>query len=469
VTTTAGTDGLPPAERRLAVLAIVIGLAGAVLNGVLTNVALPTIARDLQVSAAASIWVVNAFQLAVTVSLLPLAALGEIYGYRRVYIAGLAVFTIASLICAVSDSLAMLTTARVLQGLGGAGMMSVNVALVRFIYPQSQLGRGIGVTVMTVATMAAAGPSVAAAILAVAPWPALFLASVPLGLASLYLGIRWLPRTRRSPHRFDILSALLSAGTLGLLIAALDGMGHGESPPEIAAELVAAGALGYALVRRQRKLPMPLLPVDLFRVPIFALSVATSICSFAAQGIAFVLLPFYFQDVLGFGQVATGVYMTPWPIAGAVVAPIAGRLADRFPVGILAALGMGIMALGLFSLTLMPEHPGTIDIVWRMLLCGLGFGLFQSPNNRALITSAPKERSGAASGVISTARLLGQTTGTALVAVVFGLGVRHGMLFACHAAALLGSGFATVAAIASLFRLTAFGRGATPQPQRGGD
>ena len=460
-------DGLPPAERRLAMLAIVIGLSMAVLNGVLTNVALPTIARDLQVSAASSIWVVNAFQLAVTVSLLPLAGLGEVYGYRRIYIGGLAVFTLASLLCAGSSSLAMLTGARVLQGLGSAGMMSVNVALVRFVYPQSQIGRGIGITVMTVATLAAAGPTVAAAILAVAPWPALFLTSVPLGGLGLYLALRSLPRTRRAAHRFDASSAAMSAGTFGLLIAGLDGLGHGQSTPQMLLELAGSGLLGYALIRRQRRQAMPLLPLDLFAKPIFTLSVVTSLASFAAQGLAFVLLPFYFQDVVGLDQVATGLYMTPWPIAAGIMAPLAGRLADRFPVGILAATGMAVMAAGLLSIAVIPEHPSSLAIVWRMLLCGVGFGLFQSPNNRALILAAPRERSGAASGVISTARLLGQTTGAALVAVLLSRLQPHGMLYTCHAAVLLGVGFAAIAAVASLFRLGGTGGAHTPQAQHG--
>src|SRR5690606_8433822 len=159
-------DGLPPSRRRWAILAVSIGLVMAVLNTAISNIALPTIAEDLRASAAASVWVVNAFQLAVTVSLLPLSSLGDIAGHRRVYLVGLAVFTLASLACGMSDSLEMLVAARVLQGLGAAGVMSVNTALIRFIYPRAMLGRGIGLNVLLVATASAAGPSVPAAILA---------------------------------------------------------------------------------------------------------------------------------------------------------------------------------------------------------------------------------------------------------------------------------------------------------------
>src|ERR1035437_9909308 len=173
------TDGLPPAERRRAMSALVIAISISVLDSAIANIALPAIAKELMVSPSASVWVVNAYQLAVTVSLLPLSSLGDIYGYRRVYLGGLVLFTLASIACGMSTSLPMLVGARMLQGVGAAGIMSVNTALVRFIYPRAQLGRGVGTTALTVATSAAAGPTIAAAILAVAPWQMLFLVHAP--------------------------------------------------------------------------------------------------------------------------------------------------------------------------------------------------------------------------------------------------------------------------------------------------
>src|SRR5271169_614064 len=149
------TDGLPPRQRRRAMLTMTIAMAVSVLDGTIANVALPTIARDLAVTPAASVWVVNSFQIAVMISLLPLSSLGDIYGYRRVYGIGLTVFTAASLICALSTSLPMLVLGRALQGLGGAGLMSVNTALVRYIFPRSMLGRGMGFNALTVATSSA--------------------------------------------------------------------------------------------------------------------------------------------------------------------------------------------------------------------------------------------------------------------------------------------------------------------------
>ena len=183
-------DGVPMPQRMWAILTIGLGLTLAVLGGGIANVALPTIAREVQTSPANSIWVVNAYQLAVTVSLLPMSSLGEIYGYRRVYQIGLIVFTVASFFCALSTSLPTLIVARMIQGFGAAGIMSVNSALIRFIYPRRWLGRGVGLNATVGSIASAIGPSVASAILAVAPWPWLFSVNVPLGLVAGIIAMR---------------------------------------------------------------------------------------------------------------------------------------------------------------------------------------------------------------------------------------------------------------------------------------
>ncbi len=435
--------------RRLwAVLAVSLGAVVAVLDGAIANVALPTIARDLGASPAASVWVVNAYQLVVTVTLLSLTSLGDIVGYRRVYRAGLLLFTLASGACALAGSMPELVVARVVQGLGAAGIMAVNVVLVRFIYPQALLGRGLGYNALVVAGSAALGPTVASAILAVAGWPWLFAVNLPIGLVGLWAA-RALPATQPSRHPFDVAGALLNAAVFGLLITGLDGLGHGGWHGRVAAELAGAAVLGVVLVRGQLRRPMPLLPVDLLRRPLFALAIATSACAFVAQMLAFVSLPFHLQGALGRSQVETGLLMTPWPLAVAVAAPVAGRLADRYPAGLLGITGLSLLAAGLGLLAGLPAHPAAAAIVWRMALCGLGFGLFQSPNNRAIMTAVPRERSGGAGGMVGMARLFGQTTGAALVAVLLG---RLG-LAGSRSALVWGAGFALAGALASGLRL----------------
>lgn len=444
---------LPVPQRYWAALTIAIAIVMSVLDGTIINIALPAIARDLQVSPASVVWVTNAYQLTVAVCLLPLASLASTVGYRRVYMTGLAVFTAASFVCANAGSLETLVAGRVLQAFGAAGIFSVNAALVRFIYPPNQLGRGIGINAMVVATAGALGPTIAAGILAIAPWPWLFAINVPLGLIALGLALRTLPTTPRSPHRFDFVSAVLNVLAMGLLILAIDSLSGGLG--RTALMLGGAVIFGTLMVRRQLARPAPLFPVDLLRIPIFALSVSSSVLAFAAQMLAFVSLPFYLQNVLDRTQVETGLLLTPWPVALVIIAPIAGRLADRHSAGLLGGIGMAVFGVGLVALALLPASPSDLDIIWRMALCGLGFGLFQSPNNRTIMGSAPRHRSGGASGMLGTARLLGHSLGTAMVALIFSLQQ--------HAGAVLPLSIAAVCALGAL--ITSALKIRTPMPE----
>ncbi|EIU7961052.1 MFS transporter [Salmonella enterica subsp. enterica serovar Newport] len=445
-------DGLPLPQRYGAILTIIIGISMAVLDGAIANVALPTIATDLHASPASSIWIVNAYQIAIVVSLLSLSFLGDMFGYHRIYKCGLVVFLLSSLFCALSDSLQMLTLARIAQGFGGAALMSVNTALIRLIYPQRHLGRGMGINSFIVAVSSAAGPTIAAAILSISSWKWLFLINVPLGIIALILAIRFLPANiaHDTKPRFDLPSAVMNALTFGLLITALSGFAQGQSLTLIGAELLVLVVVGFFFVRRQLSLPVPLLPIDLLRIPLFSLSIGTSICSFCAQMLAMVSLPFYLQTVLGRSEVETGLLLTPWPLATMVMAPLAGYLIERLHAGLLGALGMVIMAAGLFALVMLPGTPSDLNIIWPMILCGAGVGLFQSPNNHTIITSAPRERSGGASGMLGTARLLGQSTGAALVALMLNQFGDSGTHLSLLAAAIL----ATLAAVVSGLRIT---------------
>src|ERR1700733_13700807 len=333
-------DGVPMPQRMWAIATIGLGLTLAVLDGGIANVALPTIAREVNTSPANSIWVVNAYQLAGTIWLLPLSSLGEIHGYRRIYQAGLVLFTIASLACALSSSLPTLIVARMLQGFGAAGIMSVNSALIRFIYPRRWLGRGVGLNATVGSIASALGPTVASAILAVAPWPWLFAVNVPLGVLGAVIALRTLPLTPLSGSKFDFTSAALQAVAFGTLLFGVSEMGH------IGVELVIAGVSGFVLVVRQLSRTAPLLPVDLLRIPLFALSVTTSVCAFVAQSISGVSMPFLFEHRFQFDQVLTGLLMTPWPLVVGVIAPFSGRLADKYPAGLLGGCGLAVMGLG---------------------------------------------------------------------------------------------------------------------------
>src|SRR6202521_3335060 len=264
------SDGLPPERRRWAVAAIFTALAMASLDTAIANVALPAIATDLHVSPADVVWVVNVYQIALVATLLPLGALGEIVGHERIYLGGLLLFTLASLGCALAWSLPSLLTARALQGLGASGIMSVNSALIRFVYPSRLLGRGFGHNALVVATAFTLGPTIASGILAIGPWPWLFAINIPFGVIAIAIGLKTLPHTPRAVHAFDFPGALLASSCLGLFILGIGSAAHKPSPALVAMELAPAILLAVLLIRRQAYNAARMLPIDLFRRPVFA-------------------------------------------------------------------------------------------------------------------------------------------------------------------------------------------------------
>lgn len=442
-------DGLAEPARRLAITSLAIGVGMASLDTAIANTALPAIAAQLGATPAASVWIINSYQLAMVATLLPFAALGEVVGYRRVAIWGLALFTLASLACALAWSLPVLVVARLFQGVGAAAIMGVNTAMLRAIYPKSLLGRGFGTNALVVAVAFAVGPTTASLILSAASWPLLFAINIPLGLAAVILGRRALPVTPRASHQVDLVTALYNVAAFGLLILSFGDAAHQVGMIKLSLELAATAIFFVLLLRRQASQSAPMLPTDLLRLPMFSLSVMTSVATFAAQALAFIALPFYFERSLGRSAIETGFLMTPWAVLVAIMAPIAGRLSDRYSPGVLGGIGLSTLALGLLSLVLMPSEPTVWDISWRMAVCGVGFGFFQAPNLKAFMSSAPAERGGGASGMVATSRLIGQASGAAIVAYCFTISLVHGAEIALSIAA----GFAGIAGIASFARM----------------
>jgi DHA2 family multidrug resistance protein-like MFS transporter len=349
-------------------------------------------------------------------ALLPSAALGESLGYRRVYTAGVALFVGASVLCASAPSLSFLVAARFIQGLGGAAIMSLGVALLRFVVPQRQLGTAIGWNALAVALSSAAGPTVGALVLSAASWPWLFAVNLPLG-ALVLLATRALPHVPGTARKLDLVSVGLNAAAFGALVVGPELI---PERPVLAAFLLAAGALAMiALVRREMPRQAPMIPLDLLRERGFRISVIASVCGFVGQSAAMISLPFYLQHGLGQDALRTGLLITPWPLTVGLVAPIAGRLANRISGAWLCALGGTLLALGLAAATLWPLHGSPFALVPFLVLCGAGFGLFQVSNNRTMFLSAPRTRSGAAGGMQGTARLTGQTIGAVIMMLLF--------------------------------------------------
>lgn len=446
VTASAG-DGVPMPRRLLAILAMGFGTALVVIDGGIATVALPTIARALGVDGSAAVLIITIYQLVLVTTLLPFSALGDRFGHSRLYRTGLLIFTVATILCFFARSLPFLLVVRAVQALGAAAALSVSSALVRAIYPSGQLGRGLGVNSVIVASSAALAPTLGGLVLAIAPWPWVFAAAAPFGLLSLLLG-RALPSSAPRDEPYDLLGALLCALTFGLTISGLESAVHGDSPV-VSAAIVAAGLFTGALfVRRELDSPRPILPLDLLRHPLLALSTLGAFAAFLASMTVSISLAFRLQQSYGFLPSEVGGVIAAMPLVMLFVSPAAGALSDRVPAGLLGGIGMAIATGAMLSLAFLPADPGHADLLWRMALLGLGYGLFLSPNARVIIGSAPIERAAAAGGLISTNRLTGQTLGATLAATLLALGLGGGSV-----PALVGAGLVLVAGLCSLARL----------------
>lgn len=439
-------DGLPAPRRYLAVGVLLLTLVLVVLDGAIANVALPSIAASFHADPGDAVWVVSGYQLAVLVALLPCGVIGEMFGPQRVFLAGVAIFTLASAGCALSENLFMLVAARFVQGLGGGAIMALGIMNLRFSVPQRLLGTIIGINAMTIAISSAAGPGIAGAILAVAHWPWLFAVNIPLGLAVLVSG-GTLARVTGVARRLDLRA--LTANTL-MFILFFFGADRVTHAPVLGGLMIAASMVClFFLVRIERGSAAPLVPSDLLALPAFRSAVIAYVCCFTGQMLGMIALPFYLQHGLGLTATQAGLYMMPWPAAVAVIAPISGRLADRVKTAWLCGGGALMLAMGLASLGLMPVETHGVLFILSMVGAGLGFGLFQTPNNRVLLLSVPKARSGGAGAMQGTARLTGQTFGAIMMAVIFGI---VPLAEAPSVALVLAAIFAAFAAMVSLAR-----------------
>ena len=437
-----------------AVIAILLVLVMTVLDVTVVNVALPVMATEFSVSDSTAIWIVTVYQRVITMLLLPVSSVGDLFSYRKCFLCGVAIFTLSSALCAAAGSFGMIVFARALQGIGAACVMGVNIALTRLIYPRDILGRGLALNAMVIAIATAAGPTIAGAILSVASWHWLFLINLPFGILAFILGRRLLPVNphRDTPGKFDHISAVENMIVFGLIFYALGSFAR-QGNVILSTVMICIGVtVGVFYVRRQLHKESPLLPVDLFRIKLYTQSIITSVCSFIAQIMAMVSLPFLFLNCYGFSEITTGLLMTPWPLATMAISPLAARWVEKHNPGLTATFGMVIYAFGILMLLIAPDATCEWDIAWRMVLCGIGFGMFQTPNNIVMVMATPIQRTGGAGGMQSTARLVGQTMGATLVTLIFAL--VSGIGNAVHVCLWSAIGFAVIAGTFSLTRVS---------------
>ena len=402
-------------SRRTAIFAVLSAMAMVVLDAGIATVALPTVGRSLHVTPAESVLVVVAYQAAVLMALLPFGALGERFGHRRMFANGVAIFTVATGLSSLAPSFPFLLAARFLQGIGGGAVMALGVALLRQTVTHDRLGAAIGWNALTVALASAAAPALGAVIVSGGDWRWIYVVNLPVCLAVLW-ATRALPEGVTRTGSFDWISTGLNAALFGLLIV---GAQLVVADTAVAALVLGGAALSLgALIGREWGKTAPLLPLDLLRARSFRIPVIASVCCFSGQTAALVALPFYLHG-LGQSALVTGLYMTVWPLGVALTAPIAGRLADRAPNAWLCAAGAACLAAGLGGAALLSPEGDPRLLIPMMALCGAGFGLFQTPNNRSMFLAAPLERSGAAGGMQGTARVAGQTAGALMMTVLF--------------------------------------------------
>ena len=445
-------QGLPLPQRYWAILVVALGITLAVLDGAIANVALPTIARNLNASPADSIWVVNAYQLAITISLLPLASLGDRIGYRRVYMAGLALFTIASFGCALSGSLTSLAHCARDTGLRRGGHHERQHGLGAHDLPPLASRPRRQHQRLVVAISSVIGPTSLPAFWRSQHGRGSLRSTCRSVSRRIAAGWKALPRTPGHGQPYDYLSALMNAVVFGLADHGVDGLGHGEHRQ-------LRRLANFSLARRDRLL-LRAAAADASRAaPAYRPAANPGVRAVHRHVLLFVQPRRCWpssrcrsccRTPSACSQVQTGFLMTPWPLVIVFVAPLAGMLSDRYSAGALGGIGLAIMTVGLLLLATTGAHPAPVDIAWRMACAALGFGFFQSPNNRQMLSV------GAASSQRRRKRharhraALGQTLGAALVALIFGIAPQHGTIITLFVAA----GFAAAAAMVSLMRIS---------------
>ncbi len=413
-------DGLPVPQRYYALISTSIGTFTSTLDFGVVNVALPTLSLAFAVSPAVIIWVITAYQLAVVATLLLFAALGDSLGAKRVYIPAMFAFMLGSIGCALSPGIAILFAMRTLQGLASSANMVMTAPINRAIYPRSMLGRAIANNSLFVAAGSAVGPTLGGLVLAIAPWPALFWINVPILLVGGLFGLRYLPGGRGTGKPVDLISVALGAIGLCLLIFGLQDVSLHDDPVRILAILAVGGIVTIVFIVRQVRLAHPLFAVDLFRLPMVSRSVLAGSLTYVSFGAGFVTLPFYLQRVAGRTPFETGLLLAAWPFATVIVTRIIGPLTERYSPSLLGAGGLAIAATGFVLFALAPSS--TLVLVLAAMICGTGMGIFQTPNNYAIIGATPPHETGRATGIITTVRTFANTAGAALVAIAFGLG-----------------------------------------------
>jgi MFS transporter, DHA2 family, multidrug resistance protein len=424
------------ATRIASVAALSIGTSAIVLDGGIAAVTLPTIAKTLGISDAASVVIITGYQLILVSTVLPFAALAGRVGFQNQYRYGQSVFFAATLLLFFVDSLAGLILVRLLQALGGAAALSVTAAIVRNLYAPDQLGRGLAINSILISIAAAVAPTVGGFVLAYLPWQASFAVAAPLIAISLMLG-RTMSNAIAADTAFDVKAALLCTLSVGGIIGGIELGVHGKSFSAGAALVLAGLIAGVVLYRHEKGNNHPVLPIDLLANPFFSRAFMAAVATFMASMIFTIYLPFWLTRVQDRDVTDIGLLLAVWPLAMMVVSPLSGILSDRVMPGKLGAFGMTALVAAIALVAFAPPSASFTQLGWRLALGGIGLAMFLAPNSRLIVSVAPPSRAASAGSMVSTARLFGQALGATLVAAILSR-TAPGSNWPFMAAALLG-------------------------------
>jgi EmrB/QacA subfamily drug resistance transporter len=397
--------------------AVAVGVFLSTIDGSIVNLALPVLAREFGAEFAAVQWIVLAYSFTVVSLMLIATRLGDRYGKKRVYLAGFVIFTLGSLACAASSSIGVLLAGRVVQSVGASGLVALGAAIVTEAFPPTQRGRAMGLVGSFVSVGLVSGPSLGGFILAVLPWQAIFLVNVPLGVLGAALTLRFVPSGPPVPGQpFDWRGALLLVGTLLSFLLAVTLGPRTTVPSLLLLAVLLVSLVGMlAFVKAERAARVPIVDLDLFSRSDLSVNVLTGWMAFVATSGLVLLVPFFLQDLQGRPPAVAGLLMAVPPLVMGLVSPLAGWLSDRVGTRPLATLGLGVLMLGYLLVGGLRLDTPAWEYLLRIACLGLGMGLFQAPNNSAIMGAVARQQLSTASGLLSLSRLLGQAAGVGLV------------------------------------------------------
>jgi EmrB/QacA subfamily drug resistance transporter len=404
-----------------------MGVFLATIDGSIVNIALPTLVKVLDTDFATVQWVVLGYMLTIATLLLGFGRLADIYGKKKLYLAGMAIFTVGSLLCGLAPSVGVLITSRVIQGVGGAMIMAIGTAIVTESFPDRERGKALGIQGSIVSVGIIAGPAIGGMILGSLSWHWIFFVNLPVGLIGMVMVMRNVPHFKPSGRqKFDFYGAATLFISVSAFLLALT-IGQQEGFLQFIPLCLFGVWIGFMVVfiNIQKHIPQPMMDLSLFTNKLFSINLVTGFMTFLASSGNVFLMPFYLENILMKEPQTAGLMLAVLPISMGLAAPLAGALSDRVGTRLLTVVGLTLAAIGYLAISTLDQNTATIGYLLRFIPLGIGMGIFQSPNNSAIMGSAPKHRLGVASGLLAITRTLGQTTGISIFGALWAARILH--------------------------------------------